>query len=85
MLLYLACGRPVVVSPVGMNAQVLDASDVGYGPRSEDAWVEALLALVDGAQLRAEMGARGRELAVSRYAVDAIAPRLAALLGGVAR
>jgi len=85
MLLYLACGRPAVVSPVGMNAQVLARSDVGFGPRSEDEWVDALLALVDDARLRTDMGARGRELVTSRYSVDVIAPRLAALLEGVVR
>ena len=31
MLLYMACGLPVVVSPVGMNAQVLGMGKVGHG------------------------------------------------------
>ena len=45
MLQYLACAVPAVVSPVGMNAEVLAMADVGLAATTEDEWVEALLTL----------------------------------------
>ena len=45
MLQYLACAVPAVVSPVGMNTEVLAMADVGLAAGTEDEWVEALLAL----------------------------------------
>ncbi len=84
MLLYLACGVPVAVSPVGMNAQVLAEADVGHGPADDDAWVEALLDLADDPEGRRRRGERGAELVRARYSVAATAPRLAALLRDVA-
>lgn len=42
MLQYMSCGIPVVVSPVGMNQEVLQMGDVGIGANSNDAWREAL-------------------------------------------
>lgn len=83
MLLYLACGVPVVVTPVGMNAQVLTGADVGFGPISEDDWVDALLNLVDDATLRRRLGGHGVDLVQNHYSMDIVTPRLAALLSEV--
>ena len=79
MLLYLACATPAVVTPVGMNAEVLAAADVGRGADSEAAWVAALLDLLDDADARRAMGARGRDLVERNYSVDVLAPRLASI------
>jgi glycosyltransferase involved in cell wall biosynthesis len=46
MLQYRACSVPVVVSPVGMNADVLGEGPIGYGPEDGKAWVDALLRLL---------------------------------------
>ena len=83
MLLYLACGTPVVVTPVGMNAQVLAQDEVGYGAADEDDWVAALIALIDDAALRHRLGNRGVELVQNHYSMDIVTPRLAALLSDV--
>lgn len=82
MLQYMACGMPVVVSPTGMNAQVLAGGEIGFGPAGSDQWTEALLALADSAELRHRMGGEGRRLAESTYSVRTIAPRLAQILRG---
>jgi glycosyltransferase involved in cell wall biosynthesis len=84
MLLYMACGIPVVVSPVGANREVLACGDVGLAASSADDWVDAIDATLrdpDGAR---ERGARGRDVVDECFSVRALAPRLAALLRGVA-
>jgi glycosyltransferase involved in cell wall biosynthesis len=84
MLTYMACGIPVVVSPVGMNADVLAMGELGYGPRSQDEWVDAIEALLSDAGLARRMGQVGRLVALEHFSCDVIAPRLAELLIGAA-
>ena len=80
MLLYLACAVPVVVSPVGMNAEVLAAADVGLGAGNPDRWRTALLDLLDDEPGRMRMGAQGRELVASRFSLQVLGGRLAGIL-----
>jgi glycosyltransferase involved in cell wall biosynthesis len=80
MLLYLSCGVPVVVSPVGMNDELLRAAPIGRGARNTEEWVDALKELLFRPKEAATMGQRGRDLVVERFSISAIAPRLAAQL-----
>lgn len=80
MLQYLACGKAAVVSPVGMNKEVLAQAEVGLGPRNRDEWVDALVALIDDAGERGRLGANGRQLVERCYAARVIADRIAGLL-----
>ena len=84
MLQYMAAGVPSVVSPVGMNNEVLAQGAVGLAADSKDAWVEALRRLAADAELRARLGATGREVALAHYDVPEVAARLAAVFRGVA-
>jgi glycosyltransferase involved in cell wall biosynthesis len=83
MLTYMACGIPVVVSPVGMNADVLAMGELGYGPRNQEEWVDAIEALLADAALGRRMGQVGRSVVEAHFSCDVIAPRLAELLIGV--
>ena len=57
MLQYLAAGRPCVVSPVGMNREVLAQAEVGLAATTQGEWVAALSAiLADRAGARAVRG-----------------------------
>ena len=80
MLTYMACGVPVVVSPVGANAEILQQANVGFGARAMDEWVDAIEALLADQGLAAQMGQTARELANSSYSIAALAPRLATIL-----
>jgi len=80
MLQYMAAGRPCVVSPVGMNSELLREAELGRSATTIDQWTEALSSLIADRDSAARMGAAGRALAVARYSVAALAPRLAELL-----
>jgi len=80
MLQYMACGLPVVVSPVGNNHEVLREALLGVAAAEPGEWIEALLALADSPGLRAKMGAAGRSVIERLYATKVIAPRLAKYL-----
>jgi glycosyltransferase involved in cell wall biosynthesis len=85
MLTYMACGVPVVVSPVGMNVDVLAEGAVGLPATTSSEWTESLVSLLDAERERRTMGEAGRRVADARYSVRVVAPRLAALLTGAAR
>ena len=80
MLQYMACGIPVVVSPVGMNSEILAKGKVGFGVTTHDQWVEAISALIVNVEERKEIGANGRKIVLDEYSSQVIAPRLARVM-----
>jgi glycosyltransferase involved in cell wall biosynthesis len=78
MLLYMSCGIPVVVSPVGMNAEILELGSIGESANSADDWISALEALISNAKLAASMGEQGRAVVLNRFSIEALAGKLAA-------
>jgi glycosyltransferase involved in cell wall biosynthesis len=80
MLTYMAVGLPVVVSPVGMNAEVLHHGSCGFAASTIDDWVDAVSTLLDSPALANQMGWTGREIIESRYARNVIAPKLSKIL-----
>ena len=85
MLQYMACCIPVVVSPVGMNAQILSENKVGFGVNSLKDWVDALICLLDSPEQREKMGSNGRKLVEAKYSIDAIVPKLSSYLKAMVR
>jgi glycosyltransferase involved in cell wall biosynthesis len=80
LLQYMACGIPVVASPVGMNRQVLALGPAGLSALSDSDWIHALETLLEDESLRKAMGQVGRDIAVREFSVIALAPRFAYLL-----
>ncbi len=78
MLEAMAAGLPVVATPVGAVPSIIQAGKngllvpVGDVPRLR----AALLSLVEDPQLRAQLGAAGRQLVEARYSVDRVAGEL---------
>jgi glycosyltransferase involved in cell wall biosynthesis len=72
---YMACGVPVVASPVGVTREIVRDGATGFLAASEEQWVAQLGALIDDAALRAQLGAAGRADAVSRWSLAVHAPR----------
>ena len=68
-LLSMAMGAATVMSPVGVNTEIVRHGDNGFLAASEDEWVETLCQLVDDAALRARIGNAGRRTVVDRYSV----------------
>jgi glycosyltransferase involved in cell wall biosynthesis len=77
MLTYMACSIPVIVSPIGMNKEILSSGKIGYGPCNEDEWIDAMNALLTNQSLRHQMGRVGREVVLDRFSLIKIAPQIA--------
>jgi glycosyltransferase involved in cell wall biosynthesis len=76
-LQYMALGIPAVVSPVGVNAQIIRHGENGFLATTEDEWVEVLDQLLADPQLRQQTGLAGRRTVVKRFSAEIHAPRVA--------
>lgn len=81
---YMACGLPVVASPVGVNAEIVEHGVNGFLAETADDWSRALKALISNPELRWKMGAAGRKRVEERYSLQVYGPRVASLLKEVA-
>lgn len=68
-LSYMACGVPVVASPVGVNRDIVQQGVNGYLAGDADSWLTALSALIENPDLREQLGVAGRQTVVERYSV----------------
>jgi glycosyltransferase involved in cell wall biosynthesis len=80
LIQYMACGLPVVASPVGVNQQIVEHGKSGFLASTETEWISALTQLRDDASLRQSMGQLGRVKVEQSYSLQAHAPRLASIL-----
>jgi len=80
MLLYMSCGVPVVVSPFGMNAEVLAHDQVGIGAQAESEWAEAITWLLDNPARSKLMGMAGRKVVENCFSLNVLTPHLGAYL-----
>ncbi len=80
LIQYMACGVPVVASPVGVNPEIMRHSHDGFLAEGEGTWVEALEKLRQDRQARGEMGAAARQRVAQHFSLAVAAPRLLEML-----
>jgi glycosyltransferase involved in cell wall biosynthesis len=68
-LQYMALEIPAVMSPVGVNTEIISDGTNGFLARTEDEWVNKISALVESATLRSKIGKAGRATVEERYSV----------------
>ncbi len=84
MLSYMSAGLPVIVSPVGVNPDILAHDQVGLAASGPNDWFEALERLSNDHELGQQMGIAGRRVVEEHYSVIANAPKLADIFREVA-
>lgn len=80
LIQYMACGLPVVASPVGVNTEIVTPGENGELATTVEEWVAALSRLIENPQLRHRQGMQGRQRVMDWYSLQAQAPRLMAML-----
>jgi glycosyltransferase involved in cell wall biosynthesis len=80
LIQYMACGLPVVASPIGVNSEIVDDGVNGYLISTTDEWVLALESLMADAELRRQMGAAGRKRVEEKYCLAVTVPKFVELL-----
>ena len=84
LIQYMACGCPVVASPVGVNRQIVENGVNGFLVSTMDEWLHALRTLRDDPALRERMGRAGRNKVEMQYCIQVTVPRLVQLLRNAA-
>ncbi len=71
-LQYMALEIPALMSPVGVNTEIIQYGINGYLPGKEDEWVEILSILIVDKQKRTTIGKAGRQTVIYKYSVEAV-------------
>jgi glycosyltransferase involved in cell wall biosynthesis len=78
-LQYMALGIPAIISPVGVNKEIVQEGSNGYMCRSPYDWEQALIKLFSDTELRTRLGAQARHTVENRYSVRANASNFLSL------
>jgi glycosyltransferase involved in cell wall biosynthesis len=73
-LQYMAAGIPTVMSPVGVNKEIIQDNENGFLASTEAEWLDKLTGLIESADLRERIGLNGRKTIEEKYSVKANAP-----------
>ena len=85
LIQYMACGLPVIASPVGVNTKIVSPGENGFLATTEAEWNTLLLRLIRDPDLRKRLGTNGRSLSVQNYSLASQAWRLVDLIKSVDR
>jgi glycosyltransferase involved in cell wall biosynthesis len=80
LIQYMACGLPVVASPVGVNTRIVEEGRNGYLASNTEDWRKTLVELSKDAALRSRLGQAGRQKAAEEYSLQVAAPKLLSIL-----
>lgn len=70
-LQYMALGIPTILSPVGVNSEIIRDGEDGFLASTTQEWVDKVSRLVEDAELRARMGSAARRTVEDRYSLRA--------------
>ncbi len=80
LIQYMACGLPVIASPVGVNRHIIEHGKNGFLASSDEEWENALNTLLQDPDLRHRMGREGRAKVENEFSRQVWGPRIAELL-----
>ena len=70
-LQYMALEIPTLMSPVGVNTEIIEDGENGFLAETESEWVEKISTLIEDPNLRKAMGEAGRQTVLEKYSVEA--------------
>jgi len=76
LIQYMACGLPVLASPVGENQNIVVHGENGFLARDAGEWADGIRSIATDHGQRSRMGMAGRKLVEEKYSVSVQAPRL---------
>lgn len=69
-LQYMAMEIPSVMSPVGVNCEIISDGVNGFLAGKEEEWIEKISILIDDFELRKKIGAEARKTVLEKYSVE---------------
>jgi glycosyltransferase involved in cell wall biosynthesis len=80
LIQYMACGIPVVASPVGANTKIVKHGVNGFLATTQSEWRRALTTLASDSALRSQMGMAGRKQVEEQFNLTHAAQKMATIL-----
>ncbi len=71
-LQYMALSIPTIMSPVGVNKEIIQDGENGFLASTDDDWMDKLSQLVESSEMRKTMGEKGRQTVEKKYSVNAL-------------
>ena len=81
---YMACGVPVIASPVGVNVPLVEDSGCGYLAATAKEWRRSLQVLLESPEERKRLGVAGRQAVEQSLTSQAQLPLLLDALSAAA-
>jgi glycosyltransferase involved in cell wall biosynthesis len=85
VLQYMAAGLPVVANPVGVHREMVVHGETGFLAATPKEWAEAVDRLASQPELRAKLGAAGRQFVENRYSTSVWAPQFARAIARISQ
>lgn len=70
LIQYMAMALPVLASPVGVNAQIVQNGINGFTCQSDEDWYQRIVQIMCNETMRAEMGESSRRIFVENYSLE---------------
>lgn len=83
LIQYMACGKPVIASPVGCNVDIVTHGQNGFLASNESEWKTYLLNLIDSQSLRVTMGKNGFHAVESEYCLNVTSDKLVSIFNSI--
>ena len=83
LIQYMACGVPVIASPVGVNVDIVEGNGCGNLADTNEEFFNCLNDLIEKNSQRMEMGRLGRKAVVEHYSLQAQSPKLTELFSSI--
>tara|TARA_Y100000591_G_scaffold287810_1_gene271656 strand:- start:593 stop:1663 length:1071 start_codon:yes stop_codon:yes gene_type:complete len=80
LIQYMACCKPVIASPIGINKALINQEENGYLAKDFKDWDKYLRLLIKSKKLRNSMGMNGRKLVEKKYSTEKVFPKLKEIL-----
>jgi len=69
-LSYMALEIPTILSPVGVNTEIIQDGVNGFLATDEEEWIEKLSLLIESEELRKNLGIKARKTVIERYSIE---------------
>jgi glycosyltransferase involved in cell wall biosynthesis len=76
MLLFMSCSLPVIVSPTGMNKEIMKLGQLGIIVSRNNSWHHALLEMFQNNKLAQKMGKSGRTIIEKHFDIKVVSHKL---------
>lgn len=73
-LQYMSLGIPCIMSPVGVNREIIQDGVNGFIADDDQEWIDKITRLIESEELRIQLGKAGKQTIADRYSIEARKP-----------